>query len=127
MSAPVDCEPLTLLLPDHAPEAVQLVAFAVDHDNVDDCPEVTVVGLAVNDSVGGGVVPPPPPPLAKRVEFSSKPSPPPLEMLQVWTLLPPACPKHTPTSPFVGICGRVVHEMPGHWAMSLLPLEPFAQ
>jgi hypothetical protein len=44
--APVDCEPLTALLPDHAPEALQEVALADDHVKVELPPLATVLGLA---------------------------------------------------------------------------------
>ena len=43
---PVDCEPLTLLLPDHAPEAEHAVALRLVHVRVEEMPELTVLGLA---------------------------------------------------------------------------------
>jgi hypothetical protein len=56
LSAPVDCEPLTALAPDQAPEAVQEEALLDDHDRVALLPLVIVLGLAVNPTVGGGGV-----------------------------------------------------------------------
>ena len=53
-SAPVDCEPLTGLLPDHAPEAVQEVAFVADHVRVELLPLITELGLAPEADRGGG-------------------------------------------------------------------------
>jgi hypothetical protein len=52
VSAPVDCEPLTDFAPDHAPEAVQEVAFKADQVNVEPLPFATVLGLAVRLTVG---------------------------------------------------------------------------
>jgi hypothetical protein len=46
VSAPVDCEPLTALLPNQAPEAVQEVALLETHVNVELPPLATVLGLA---------------------------------------------------------------------------------
>lgn len=46
VSAPVDCEPLTALLPDQAPDAVQEVALFETHVNVELLPLATVLGLA---------------------------------------------------------------------------------
>lgn len=48
----MDCEPLVALLPDHAPEAVQLVAFVLFQLNVELPPLVTEAGFAANVSVG---------------------------------------------------------------------------
>jgi hypothetical protein len=56
VSAPVDCEPLTALLPDQAPEAVQEVALAADQVNVELLPVVTVLGFAAMVTVGAGAV-----------------------------------------------------------------------
>jgi hypothetical protein len=56
VSDPVDCEPLTALVPDHAPEAVQDVAFVADQVNVELPPLATVLGLAVKFTVGAGEV-----------------------------------------------------------------------
>jgi hypothetical protein len=44
--------PLTPLVPDQPPEAVQLVASALDHVRVELPPLATVAGLAVKDSEG---------------------------------------------------------------------------
>jgi len=52
--APVDCEPLAVLLPDQAPVAVQEVAWVADQVNVELAPLATVLGLAVNVTVGAG-------------------------------------------------------------------------
>jgi hypothetical protein len=52
LSAPVDCEPLKALLPDQPPEALQAVALFEVQDNVALAPLVTVLGLAVIDTVG---------------------------------------------------------------------------
>jgi hypothetical protein len=54
--APVDCEPLTALVPDQAPEAVQAVAFVDDHVRLELLPLATVLGLAVRATVGAGAV-----------------------------------------------------------------------
>jgi hypothetical protein len=56
LSAPVDCEPLTGMLPDQAPEAVQEVAFVDDQANVDAAPLLTVLGVAEKLTVGTGAV-----------------------------------------------------------------------
>ncbi len=56
MSAPVDCEPLTALLPDQAPEAVHEVALVLDHVSVELAPLATVLGLALRLTVGAGGV-----------------------------------------------------------------------
>jgi hypothetical protein len=50
----VDCEPLTGLLPDHAPEAVQAVAFVADQVRVELLPLITELGLALRLIVGAG-------------------------------------------------------------------------
>jgi hypothetical protein len=52
--APVDCEPLMDLLPDHAPEAVHEVAFVADHVRVELLPLITELGFAPNVIVGAG-------------------------------------------------------------------------
>ncbi len=52
VSAPVDCEPLVALLPDHAPDAVQLVALVVLHASVELPPLATAVGLAARVTLG---------------------------------------------------------------------------
>ena len=41
--------------PDHAPLAVHAVAFVLDHVNVDEPPDATDVGDALNETVGAGV------------------------------------------------------------------------
>ncbi len=51
----MDCEPLTAFVPDHAPEALQFVAFVDDQVSVDDWPEVMEAGFADNDRVGAGL------------------------------------------------------------------------
>jgi hypothetical protein len=56
LRAPVDCEPLTGMLPDQAPEAVQEVALVADQVNVELLPLATVLGLAANVTVGAGAV-----------------------------------------------------------------------
>lgn len=50
--APVACEPLTALLPDHAPEAVHEVALVDDHVKVDAAPLFMVLGEAARLTVG---------------------------------------------------------------------------
>jgi hypothetical protein len=70
VSAPVLAVPLVARLPDHAPEAVQLVALVDDHVSELLPPLATLVGFAVSVTVGAGavvvtvtdrlVVPPPP-------------------------------------------------------------------
>jgi hypothetical protein len=52
VSTPVECLPLTALLPDHAPEAVQLVALVADHVSVELLPLVIVLGLALSLTEG---------------------------------------------------------------------------
>ena len=54
MSAPVDCVPLSALLPDQAPLAVQEVALLDDQVNVAALPLATVLGLAVKLTVAVG-------------------------------------------------------------------------
>jgi hypothetical protein len=54
LSAPVDCEPLVALLPDHPPDAVHAVAFVEVHDNVELSPLEIELGFAVNVTVGEG-------------------------------------------------------------------------
>jgi hypothetical protein len=55
LSAPVDCEPLTALLPDHPPEAVQEVALVDDQVKVELPPLATVLGLALILTVAVGL------------------------------------------------------------------------
>ncbi len=50
----MDCEPLTGLLPDHAPEAVQEVALVADQVRVELLPLITELGLALRLIVGAG-------------------------------------------------------------------------
>jgi hypothetical protein len=52
----VDCEPLTALGPDQAPEAVQEVAFVVDQLRVELLPLTMELGLAVKLTVGADVL-----------------------------------------------------------------------
>jgi hypothetical protein len=52
VSAPVDCEPFTALVPDQAPEAVQDVALVAAQVKVELLPLATVPGLAEKVSVG---------------------------------------------------------------------------
>jgi hypothetical protein len=54
--APVDCEPLTALAPDQAPDAVHEVALVDDQLKVEALPLVTVLGLAAKFTVGAGAV-----------------------------------------------------------------------
>jgi len=56
VSAPVDCDPLTALAPDQAPEAVHEVALVADQVNVELPPLATVLGLAAKVTVGAGEV-----------------------------------------------------------------------
>ena len=56
VSAPVDCEPVTALVPDQAPEPVHAVALVVDQPKVELPPLATVLGLAANVTVGAGEV-----------------------------------------------------------------------
>lgn len=50
----MDCEPLTGLLPDQAPEAVQEVALVADQVRVELLPLITELGLALRLIVGAG-------------------------------------------------------------------------
>jgi hypothetical protein len=52
LSAPVDCDPLTALVPDHAPAALHAVALVADHVSVELPPEVSELGLALILTVG---------------------------------------------------------------------------
>jgi hypothetical protein len=56
VSALLDCDPLTGLLPDQDPEAVQAVALVADQVNVALLPLATVLGLAARLMVGTGCV-----------------------------------------------------------------------
>jgi len=53
---PVDCEPLGFRLPDHAPEAEQLLAFRLLQVSVAESPEATVLGLACRVTTGAEAV-----------------------------------------------------------------------
>ena len=55
-SGPLDSFPEVAFAPLQAPDAVQLVASVEDQVRVDDCPETTLVGLALKDKVGAGGV-----------------------------------------------------------------------
>jgi hypothetical protein len=52
----VDCVPLTALVPDQAPDAVQEVALVDDQLRLELLPLATVLGLAVRLTVGAGAV-----------------------------------------------------------------------
>jgi hypothetical protein len=52
--APVDCEPLAGLLPDHAPEAEQEVALVADQFNVALPPLVIALGPTLRITLGAG-------------------------------------------------------------------------
>jgi hypothetical protein len=54
VSAPVDCEPVSGIVPDQAPEAVQEVALLDDHVSVDALPLLMVLGLALRFTVAAG-------------------------------------------------------------------------
>jgi len=54
VSGAVDAVPLVGSMPVHPPDALQLVAFVELHVNVDDPLLATVVGVAVNETVGAG-------------------------------------------------------------------------
>ena len=54
VTAPVDCDPEMLLVPDQAPEAVQEVALFADQVRVDALPLLIVLGLALRLTVGEG-------------------------------------------------------------------------
>lgn len=56
VNGPVLWFPVVDLLPDQPPDATQLVALAAFHVNVDAVPDATVVGAAVNVSVGAGAI-----------------------------------------------------------------------
>ena len=51
-STPVDCEPVTALLPLHAPDAVQAVALLADQLSVELVPLATELGAALIETVG---------------------------------------------------------------------------
>ncbi len=56
VSAPVDCEPLIALPPDHAPDAEHDVALVADQVSVELLPLITELGLAPRLTVGAGDV-----------------------------------------------------------------------
>jgi len=51
-TAPVDCEPLSALLPLQPPDAVQAVALVLDQVSVEAPPAFTLLGVAVSVTVG---------------------------------------------------------------------------
>jgi hypothetical protein len=53
---PVDCEPLGLRLPDHAPEAEHVLAFGLLQVSVAEPPEATVLGWACRVTAGAAAV-----------------------------------------------------------------------
>lgn len=54
--APVDCEPLIALEPDHAPEALQAVALLEDQVKAALLPLAMVLGLDEMATVGAGAL-----------------------------------------------------------------------
>ena len=54
--APVDCDPVGALVPDHAPEALQEVASTDDQDKADALPLAILLGEALNRTVGGAAL-----------------------------------------------------------------------
>jgi hypothetical protein len=56
LRAPVDCDPLVVSGPLHAPDAVQELALVEDQVKVELPPLATVVGLALTVTVGVGVM-----------------------------------------------------------------------
>jgi hypothetical protein len=56
LSAPLDCDPLTDLLPDQPPEAVHAVALVEDQLKVEAAPLLTVLGVADKLTVGAGLL-----------------------------------------------------------------------
>jgi hypothetical protein len=53
VKAPEDCEPLSALVPDQSPDAVQVVAFCADHVRFEAAPARTVLGDALRVTDGG--------------------------------------------------------------------------
>jgi hypothetical protein len=89
----VDCEPLTAFDPDHAPDAVQLVAFVLLQVSIELPPLDTDVGFAPNVTVGVGVLELPLlPPELQSADLTCHPSPPPRLASQADTLPPPDAP-----------------------------------
>jgi hypothetical protein len=56
VSAPVDWEPLTALVPDHAPDALQDVALVDDQTTDAALPRVIELGLTLKLTVGAGAL-----------------------------------------------------------------------
>jgi len=52
VTAPVDCEPVMALAPDHPPEAEQEAALAADHVSREFPPLVIELGAALKETVG---------------------------------------------------------------------------
>ena len=51
--APVGCDPVSALVPDHAPDAVQAVALVDAQERADALPLAILLGAALNRMVGG--------------------------------------------------------------------------
>jgi hypothetical protein len=56
VSAPVDCEPAMVFVPDQAPEAVQAVALADDQVNVALLPPAIALGPTLRLTVGAAAL-----------------------------------------------------------------------
>jgi hypothetical protein len=56
LRAPVDCEPLIALAPDHAPDAVQEVALVADQFKVELLPLLIALGPALRVTVGASAL-----------------------------------------------------------------------
>lgn len=56
VSVPVDCDPLSALLPDQAPEALQAVAWTDDHVRVALAPLAMALGPTLRLTVGSGAL-----------------------------------------------------------------------
>ena len=50
----MDCDPVTAVAPDQAPDAVHAVALLEDHVNVEEPPLLIVLGLALKLTVAEG-------------------------------------------------------------------------
>jgi hypothetical protein len=59
VSGPVLCVPVVAFAPDHAPEAVQVLAFVDDQLKVASSPALTEAGFALRETVGAGGGSPP--------------------------------------------------------------------
>lgn len=57
VKATVVSVPVRVLLPDQPPDAVHELALVLDHVSKDVLPLITLVGLAVKDTVGAGTLP----------------------------------------------------------------------